>query len=341
MMLNKKFLKLLTLIVLALVLIFITFYYWAGSGNLAEADYLKIKQYGIKFTTPSDTIKVMTYNIGYLSGMTNNLAVERTYELIHNNLHRSSKVLEEIDPDIVGFQEIDFNADRSYNFNQLDSLAVLGNYSFGAAAVNWDKSYVPFPYWPIKFHFGMIVSGQAVLSKMSFISHAAKVLIKPKSAPFYYNKFYLERLVQLAFLKVGNHDTLVVMNTHLEAFDEETREVQVAMVAKMYKEFSPYYAVILMGDFNSKPPFANDKKDMDSTLGKIYEIEGIKEAISKQEYLANEDRFFTFDTDRPYERLDYIFYSGNRIRKIDAGVVYQAGTVSDHLPVWLSFTLKK
>jgi endonuclease/exonuclease/phosphatase family metal-dependent hydrolase len=341
MIVNNKFLKILTFALLSFLVIFIVFYFWAGAGNLDEDAYVNLQRYEGDFTVPSDTIKVMTYNIGYLSGMTNNRAVERSYELIHSNLLKSSEVLKEINPDIVCLQEIDFNADRSYNFNQLDSLATLLDYPYGASAVNWDKSYVPFPYWPIKYHFGKIVSGQAILSKMLLFNHSAKVLIKPKSVPFYYNKFYLDRLVQIAFLEVSDVDTLVVMNTHLEAFDRETREIQVETVAAMYKELSAKYAVILLGDFNSKPPFANDERDIDNTLKKIYQLDGISEAISEREYLANEDRFFTFDTKNPYERLDYIFYSGTRIKKVDAGVAHQAGKVSDHLPVWMSFILKK
>lgn len=323
-----------------LILLFISFYFWAGSGFYDREQYYKIDQYQFDQFTSKDTLKIMTYNLGYLSGMTNNLAVGRSYPFIYQNLMNAKRFLLNQKVDILAVQEIDFHSNRSHYFNQLDSLAIRGRYPFSAQAVNWDKSYVPFPYWPIKYQFGKLLSGQAILSKVPIINQHVTVLNKPKSAPFYYNKFYLDRLVQLAFIKVNTEDTLVIMNVHLEAFDSETRSDQVATVTSLFKKYSANFPVILLGDFNSIPPFGNESKDQ-SSIASLYELENISEAISQENYLANKESFFTFDSHEPFERLDYIFYTSNRIKKIDAGVAIEAGEISDHLPVWMTFTLIK
>lgn len=142
----------------------------------------------------SDTLSVLTYNIGYLSGMTNNLPVDRKESLFSDNLSRSIDLLNSYDFDFIGLQEVDFGASRSFNYNQFDSLGIQLDFHQGAYAINWDKLYVPFPYYPFKNHFGRMYSGQGILSKMQLVSNDLIVLRKPISAPFYYNAFYLDRL---------------------------------------------------------------------------------------------------------------------------------------------------
>lgn len=326
--------------VLAIVIaLLVIFYYWAGTGFYDSAKYYEVKTYHNIYDIPSDTLTIMTFNIGYLSGMTNNLAVERKADLFHKNLEKLIEFLKGYNPEIVGMQEVDFNADRSMNINQLDSVAKMLNYPNAAQAINWDKSYVPFPYWPVKYQFGKVLSGQTILSKMQIITDSVVVLQKPKSAPFYYRRFYLDRLIQISKLRVGDTD-LVIMNVHLEAFDTETREEQAAKVLEVYQQYEKDYPVILMGDFNSRPPFATDIEAVEKTIAIFLQDTSLEEAIDKAAYLQNEAAYFTFDTANPYERLDYIFFSKNKIIKLESGVAQEAQQISDHLPVWMRFVIK-
>ncbi|WP_375581347.1 endonuclease/exonuclease/phosphatase family protein [Marivirga tractuosa] len=233
---------------------------------------------------------------------------------------------------------MDFNSARSFGYNQFDSLANHLNFTQGAYAVNWDKSYVPFPYFPIQNHFGRILSGQGVLSKMQIVSNDLFILDMPINAPFYYNAFYLNRILQTVKVQY-NSDTIIFMNVHLEAFDKETRELQAEKVLAEFNKWSKDYPVILMGDFNSRPPFASEVIEKEKTIEIFLNDPLIEEAISKDQYLQDESHYFTFNTDKPYERLDYIFYNKNKIRKIDADVLRAAKDISDHLPVWMKFTL--
>jgi len=314
------------------------FYFWAGSGTLNKTDYYEVINYHERYKSANDTFMIMTFNIGYLSGMTNNLPVARSAQLINENLQNSYTLLSAYEPDILGLQEIDFNADRSYNFNQLDSLAYHADYPNAAMAVNWDKSYVPFPYWPLKYQFGQILSGQAILSKMQILEDSVLILEKPESAPFYYKQFYLDRLVQIAKIAIGDRN-LIVMNVHLEAFDKTTRESQALQALEVLKYYEKSYPVLLIGDFNSKPPFASNIQEAEITIDTFLKHPTLEEAINKETYLQNESNFFTFDTEAPYERLDYIFYTKQSISKINSGIAVDAGQISDHLPVWMRFTL--
>jgi len=332
---KKILLTLLALLVLSIV----TFYFW-GSSNFYDHDkYDQIVNYNNELKSSSDTLSILTYNIGYLSGMTNNLAVDRKRSLFTDNFDRSVRILDSANYDFIGLQEVDFNSSRSYNINQFDSLGKYLYFHQGAYAVNWDKSYVPFPYLPILNHFGKMLSGQGILSKMKILSNKFITLRKPISAPFYYNAFYLDRLLQITKVQVGS-DTLIIMNVHLEAFDKETRELQAKKVYNIYKSYSSDYPTLLVGDFNSRPPFASDIVEEEITIGLFLIDPNIGEAIEKDRYLESEAKYFTFNTDKPYERLDYIFYNKNKISKIDSDVLSVAGDISDHLPVWMTFSLK-
>lgn len=331
---KKIIVAILTLIIFTIV----GFYFWASSGFNNPDQYDQVITYNKKFKFDNDTLSVMTYNIGYFSGMTNNLPVDRKKTLFKDNLQKSISLLRPYDFDFIGLQEVDFNSARSFHYNQFDSLGKYLNFHQGAYAVNWDKLYVPFPYFPIKFHFGSIYSGQGLLSKIQLISNELFVLDKPINAPFYYNAFYLDRILQINKVLIGK-DTLVIMNVHLEAFDKETRELQAEKVLKVFNSYANNLPVILMGDFNSRPTFGSERTEDESTIKIFFDNPLIDEAISKERYLKDESRFYTFNTAKPYERLDYIFYNKNKIQKINSDVLRKAKTISDHLPVWMSFTL--
>jgi endonuclease/exonuclease/phosphatase family metal-dependent hydrolase len=331
----KKILLITTVLIVAG---FIAFYFWASSSFVDQKKYDQIVTYHPAVHRTSDTLSVLTYNIGYLSGMTNNLPVERKESLFSENLSKTISLLSLYDFDFIGLQEVDFGASRSFKYNQFDSLGKHLDFHQGAYAVNWDKLYVPFPYFPIRNHFGKMYSGQGILSKRQMKLNDLVILEKPMEVPFYYNAFYLDRILQISKVQLKS-GPLILMNVHLEAFDKETRVRQAEKVLKEFERWSKDYPVILMGDFNSRPPFASEILEEERTINYFLEKPWIEEAISKDRYLSNEAQYFTFDTMDPYERLDYIFYNNNKIKKIESDVLRAAQDISDHLPVWMTFTV--
>ncbi|MFH0999361.1 MAG: endonuclease/exonuclease/phosphatase family protein [Bacteroidota bacterium] len=322
---------------LAFLVAFVVFYFWGSSNNWNSDKYNQIISFNQNDFSDSDTLSVMTYNIGWLSGMTNNLPVHREDSLYAANLKEGIAVLSTFTPDIIGFQEIDIYAKRSFFYNQPDSLAKYLNYRNGALAVNWDKKYVPFPYWPLKYHFKKLISAQYVLANLEILSNEFIILPKPINAPFYYNAFYLDRLIQKTRIKTGKGE-LLVMNVHLEAFDFETRIIHVDRVIEEYHKYADELPVLLIGDFNSQAMGADGP--INESARKLFEIEGLGAAITDSIFALNPVKNYTFSSGDPVEKIDYIFYNKKFIEKIDAKVVQEAGEVSDHFPVFMRFILK-
>jgi len=324
---------------LILVLIFI-FYFWGSNSNYDVVAYYKINDYSFRSDNPNfDTLSVVSYNIGYLSGMNNNISVKPDLQFYDQNLNKVKALFKKYHPSFIGFQEIDFYSNRSFYRNQLDSIASYSGYNYGAEAINWDKKYIPFPYWPPSVHFGRMLSGQGILSQFPIIENKRIVLPKPEDNPFYFNAFYLDRLIQISKIKVGDR-TLILINIHLEAFDKNTRECQAEILKDYVFEYIDQYPLLLIGDFNCRPPFKGVDTNFENTIRSMMNISGMVTAITEEVYIEDPARYLTFSSDAPYEKLDYIFYNYKFIEKLDAGTIHEADMVSDHLPVYMKFILK-
>ena len=281
----------------------------------------------------------MTYNIGYLSGMTNNLPIERSPLYFENRMNRAITLFLDKNPQILAFQEIDFMSNRSFSINQYEHIANSCHFFNGAKAINWDKKYVPFPYWPIKYHFGKIYSGQAILSNYKILSNERIVLPQPESNTFFYNDFYLDRLEQKSWLSIGE-DSLLVINVHFEAWDGPTRELQSHIVIDLYQKYEKEYPIIILGDFNSVPPYSKSAYG-ESTIQSFLDIPSLASVIDESIYLNSPRDFYTFSSENPYEKIDYIFYNKVFLSCIESDVLQEMTKVSDHLPVFARFELKK
>jgi len=333
-----KIIKSFLLACLVLFFALLVFFFWAKQSRTEMAQYDQITHLSRPLDILPDTFSVMTYNLGYGSGMTNNLPEDRPASLFENNMQNAAGLLNIIQPHIIGFQEIDFNSERSYYLNQMIYLAEKASYPFAAAAVNWDKRYVPFPYWPMKYHFGEMLSGQAILSQLEIISNQRMVLPFPDNNPFYYDSFYLDRLAQITWLKNGS-DSILLVNVHFEAWDGPTREIQAELVLDIFKEFEDRYAIFLIGDFNCNPPFDSLAMN-EKTIETFHRHPSISFAIDEASYRNSPREFFTFDSRNPNIKIDYIMYNNRFVDCIDANVVHEAGNISDHLPVVAWFVFK-
>jgi len=311
----------------------VIFFFYASSPNLDESEYSEIKRASYKYNS-KDTLTIITYNLGYFSGMTNGLPVAPDPTLFDENEDRFKNITDQLDPDFIAFQEIDFDADRSLNRDQLSWIQDKGAFSFASKVVNWDKKYVPFPYLPIKTQFGKLISGQAIVSKYPILENNRIKLIKPINAPFYYNKFYLDRMLQINKVKIGIKE-LIIMNVHLEAFDQETREAQSLIVLAKFNELSDKYPVILLGDFNALPSGENE----DMTIPTIMKGKNIVRSIPNSVYQINKSKYYTFDSKEPTRKIDYILYNKDKIRGIEARVIKEADDISDHIPIMMRFSI--
>jgi endonuclease/exonuclease/phosphatase family metal-dependent hydrolase len=312
------------------------FYFWASSATYPPEKYTEVVSYGPSTATRDDdgVFTVVSYNIGYLSGLTNNLAVARDRQLYDTNLETARAALAGLNADFIGFQEIDLNSRRSFNVDQVAALAEKLGFAQGAIALNWDKRYVPFPYWPPTAHFGRIVSGQALLSRYPITANERVVLQKVASKPFFYNALYLDRLAQVTQVDVQGQP-LILINVHLEAFDAPTRRQQTQVMLDLFNQYDAEYPVLMLGDFNSSPQSSDGTEP---TINALLQADYLRAEFPSE--LFSSPAVLTFPSDQPEVKLDYVFYNPAKIEAVDARVVQEAAQASDHLPVMMRFRLR-
>jgi len=293
-------------------------------------------------------LTVMTWNVGYASGMENNKGNVLSSEDVIANLDTIAASIRRSGADIVALQEIDFNSRRSHGIDELRYLQEKLDYPFAAYILNWNKRYVPYPMnLDFKRHFGRVQSGQAVLSRLPITENAAEFLAKPLNKPFLYNLFYISRAVQRVEVSVGGR-ALDIYNVHLEAFHPETRMHQARQLLDIMKARG-FAAGFIVGDMNSLPPGARKKCGFidepeadftgDNTIEVLEHEGGLAEAVPPDVDALAESPSFTYPADRPNRRLDHIFYSPS-IRILRWSVDRGAGTGSDHLPLTAVFEIE-
>ncbi len=338
----KIFLKALGLLVGLPTIAIAAFFFWASARTADPQTYADTVEYDAPAPAVKSSYTIVSYNIGYLSGLTNNTANKPDQSFFEQNLQRAIAAIQAVAPDVVGLQEVDFDAKRSYETNQAETIAQSLGMKASAIAVSWDKNYLPFPYWPPAAHFGRILSGQALLSRYPIERNSRIVLERVDDKPFIYKAFYLERLAQVSQVSLDGQP-LVVINVHLEAFDEPTRVRQTQFVRSLAEDYAQTFPVIVIGDFNSalnRPTFVTaDGETYGETQFSIKEMlasEQFASAVPEAEW----NSALTFPSDRPEYKLDYMFYTPKTIEVLDAQVLSAAGEASDHLPVMAQFRFK-
>jgi len=295
------------------------------------------------------TLRVLTYNIGFTSGIHNNTTTFPTQKEVKENL---AKIIEEIkasDADVVCLQETDVNADRTFNTDQVDQIARACTYPYAMVAYNWDLRWLPFPsMWNIKAQYGKTLSGQTILSKYPITKFQVFPLEKPQSHSWAYNQFYPQKMLQVATLEFDRQHVVQIVNLHLEAYDKFNRAKQAANVLDILKKKNLDKGTIIAGDLNAvdlrylswlkvtDEPLAQYTEDPTISLFQEQYKEALDpEGISQSDYKNH----FTFPSNHPNRQLDHIFYNASGLKLISAKVNQAAGTASDHLPLLGVFQL--
>jgi endonuclease/exonuclease/phosphatase family metal-dependent hydrolase len=266
--------------------------------------------------------------------MTNNEPVPSDPALYAANLEKAVDLIRSANPDIIGFQEIDFGAERSIGVQQLDTLAQRLNYPAGAQAVNWDVRYLPFPYGAPSVHYGQTLSGQAILSRFPVADHQRYVLAET-SRPYLSRVFYLDRLAQVADIVIGR-DTLSVVNVHLEAFEQPVRLTQAGEVRELLAGLvATDRPVLLIGDFNAVPDAADD-----ATLNIVTQDLPFERAVPSS---SDAQALATYPGDAPTRLIDHIFYMPAFMRPLDTSISCGANPdpPSDHCAVTTRFLMAR
>lgn len=351
----RFFRKALTLVVV-LVAGLTVFVLWGSSGAVDDPAW--VDRYGDVTDVTPDTLTIMTYNIGYLSGMTNNRPIARGRAMFEANLEHAAGAVAQARPDVLALQEIDVASRRSFYVDQVEELARRGGYARAAVAVNWDERYVPFPSaWP-PYHFGRMVSSQAIVSRFELSEHRRLVLPSPPGAALYgtnswfarlAKRFYIDRLAQVVV--VGSDRPIAVINVHLEAWDARTREAQVERLIALFHELRSEHAVIIAGDFNSVMPAARhpsrlapehlDRFRADRSLEHLLARTGLRGAMSDSVYATADADTYTFSSTDPQLKIDHVLFDPERFEAVGVRVLDVPGPPSDHRPVVARFVRRR
>lgn len=286
--------------------------------------------------TSPNRLRIATYNIGYASGTKNNLPLPLSRAEVEDNLAQMITALSPLHLDIIGLQEVDFDARRTFHINEFETLARALEMPYAAYVITWNRHYVAWPYWPPAIHFGSIVSGQAVLSRYPIVEHKTTRFPKPNRNPFWYNWFYLDRIVQEVTIQLGDRRA-VVWNVHLEAFDPQTRREQARQLAQRTNDSSTPLKWVI-GDFNSVSQVRPDLslvqrqtlEDSGEALRDILTRTGLRNAETSP-------HDFTSTSWEPIKKIDHILYADQAAALTQSGVIYPL-PASDHLPFWAEFS---
>lgn len=212
---------------------------------------------GVPQAITSDTIRVVSWNIGYAGlgddmdffmdgGQSVQCSRGRTIE----NLRSIVGFLRDscADADFILLQEVDRHSKRTYGINEFDTLVKhLGlNYKVFYAP-NFKVSFVPIPLGdPI----GAVDAGLVTLSR--YTPRAAVRVSYPNEASWPSSMFDLKRCLLGIEVSFGDNEVLYVNNTHNSAYDDGGQRTAEIVYLNSYlagKELS-----ITAGDWNSNPP---------------------------------------------------------------------------------------
>ena len=264
---------------------------------------------------------------------------------LQENLHGIQTEIWEVDPDILLLQEVDQYSSRSMGVDEMAWFrGGLEEYS-SAFANNFKVLFLPYPIPPI----GKVDSGIGTFSQYGMTSAERVQLPVPFSWPM--RMANLKRCLLITRMPVeGSDKELVVINLHLEAYDEgEGKAAQTEALAKiLQEEAAKGNYVIAGGDFNQI--FSNMDLDryplQEGTwhpgLIEVEQIEG------DWKFLMNGTVPTCRSLDQPYEgadkdRFQYYLIDGYIVSG-DIKVEYLATQdldfqYSDHNPVVIRFTL--
>jgi len=298
-------------------------------------------------------IELLSWNIGYASldasqdffmdgGTGVRPATARNAE---ENIWAIKAFISSVIPDIVFLQEVDVNSKRSYGINQVAyfSETWMGSSAF---AHNFKHPFIPVPF---PNFIGRVESGLLTLN--SYTSTAERISL-PSSFEWPVRVFQLKRCLLVVRVPVQNSNAeLVLVNLHLEAFDEggEGRIAQTRALADFLKaEYAKGNYCVAGGDFNQIFPALQDVFPI--IPNEFYTPGILDDTLFGEGWIlaADPSAPTTRSLDKPYDgnRENHQFYIINgfilspNVELISMQTIDLDFQNSDHNPVRLIFSLR-
>ena len=311
---------------------------------------------------PGQKLKVLNWNVQFMAGkkyvfffdVPNGDGPHERPESseILTTLKEVARVIKEESPDVILLQEMDEDAKRTDNQDQLVELMKLlpEEYSCSASAFYWRNKYLP--HARVKGSTGLKVSTISKYKIESAVRHALAII---PSDPIT-KQFGLKRAVLEAKMPISNSKYISAMNTHLDAFahGSDTMQRQVEYLKNLFnKRNSEKVEWFIGGDFNLLPP----NFDL-STLMKTHQefyapkseigvlFDSFKSAVPL-EAMGGKDKelYYTHIANDPDAKgkadrtIDYIFHSNGIQTKSYYVRQKDTAAISDHLPLIVEFQI--
>ena len=254
----RKLLKIIFIIIAVILVLVVLFF-----GTLTVLEFkpdpiepCEVTGSASKELHAGDTLKVVTWNIGYgalgdnadffMDGGTSVYTADKAR--VQENITAVSDWLKEQNPRLILLQEIDRDSMRSRSIDETEAISTaIGKGYDMTFANNYKAVFVPFPFPPL----GKVDSGLLTLSAYPIKSATRVSLPCPFDWPI--RTANLKRCLMVDRIHVGGSDhDFVVVNLHLEAYDTGAGKIeQTRQLAQLLKEeYGKGNYVIAGGDFN-------------------------------------------------------------------------------------------
>ncbi|HFH9837372.1 TPA: endonuclease/exonuclease/phosphatase family protein [Streptococcus suis] len=343
----KKFLKWLAGILALFVLVITSYiaYLFIDYHRLEDNLVLEVTNQTEqeKFTT-GETYSMMTFNIGYGSYPSDysffmdggDEVRARSQEAVEEALSIDKELIASVNPDLILFQEVDVDGDRSQHVNQVEFFTEeFDNYSWSFAQ-NYDSSYL---FYPVTNPIGQATSGLLTLSKINF-QEATRYQL-PIDTDI--NKFFdLDRAYSVNRYGTNSGADLVVINVHLSAYTKNA-SIQKAQLKKISQTMESEYAkgnyVIVGGDFNHA---LDDNARNDLTWMKTFPVDQLPQgftvvASNNASTVRNIDEAYNPDTTLTGIIDGFILSDNVTMQEVET--LSNEFASSDHNPVVMQFSL--
>ena len=305
---------------------------------------------------PGDRVRLLVWNIQYGASRKYNFFYDGGKDVyaekavVEETLKGMRKLVGEIKPDIILWQEIDRNSKRTAYIDQLKALWDKERFACYTFTPYHLSSYVPSPAHQ---HLGRVDFNLANFSRYAMEKGKRYALPQLKES-FIRQAFNLKRAVLKVEIPIeGQKAPLVLFNTHLSAFSygDGTMHKQAKYLYDLTQEAEKAGALwLLAGDMNLLPP-GDDPKRLGEKEAAYYSpdaenpirllFDKLQNAVSLADYKKEPTRFNTyipFNAKKADRWIDHTFLS-KRI-KLERYEVIQ-NFLSDHLPIVIEITLPK
>ena len=210
---------------------------------------------GEKTVREGDTLRVMTFNIGYgaldqsqdffMDGGKNVNGESR--QKVLDNMQGIADIIYGNKADVTFLQEVDRDSKRSFSIDEAEYLMEAYPGCSMTYAANFRCAYIPYPFPAI----GKVEGGLVTLNQLT-VSEAERISL-PTSFSWPVRLCQLKRCLLVQRVPVeDSQKELVLVNLHLEAYDDgEGKEAQTQILFDfLEEEYEKGNYVIAGGDFN-------------------------------------------------------------------------------------------